>query len=91
VDAGAAKAVAEKNASLLPKGVTGVEGSFDIGDVVAVHDPDGNEIARGVALYDHREAARIMGLHSGEIAGILGYTNGSTLVHRNDMVLKDSA
>jgi glutamate 5-kinase len=86
VDAGAAKAISERNASLLPRGVTGVEGSFDIGDVVAVLDPAGGEIARGVALYDSRETAMIMGCHSDEIAGILGYTNGMTVIHRNDMV-----
>lgn len=86
VDAGAARAIVEKHASLLPRGITGVEGTFDIGDVVAVQDPEGSEIARGVALYDHHETTRIMGRHSDEIAGILGYTNGSTVVHRNNMV-----
>lgn len=85
VDAGAAKAVAEKNASLLPKGVTGSEGNFAAGDVVAVHDPRGEEIARGVTLYDHHELARIRGRKSDEIAGILGYTRGNTVIHRNDM------
>jgi len=86
VDAGAAKAISDRNASLLPKGITGVEGSFDIGDVVAVLDPSGEEIVRGVALYDSRETAMIMGRHSDEIDGILGYTNGTTVIHRNDMV-----
>lgn len=86
VDAGAAKAISDRNASLLPKGITLVEGSFDIGDVVAVLDPSGKEIVRGVALYDSRETAMIMGRHSDEIDGILGYTNGTTVIHRNDMV-----
>ena len=86
VDAGAAKAISDRNASLLPKGITEVEGSFDIGDVVAVLDPSGEEIVRGVALYDSRETAMIMGRHSDEIDGILGYTNGTTVIHRNDMV-----
>jgi len=85
VDAGAAKAIAEKNASLLPKGVTGVEGAFDIGDVITVIDPNGEEIARGVALYDSRDTTLLMGRHSNEIDGILGYTNGSAVIHRNDM------
>jgi len=86
VDAGAAEAIAEKHASLLPKGITAIEGHFDIGDVVAVQDPEGSEIARGVVLYDYHEAERIKGCHSDEIAGILGYTNGDTVIHRNDMV-----
>lgn len=86
VDGGAAKAISERNASLLPRGVIGVDGSFDIGDVVAVLDPEGGEIARGVALYDSRETGLIMGHHSEEIDTILGYTNGTTVMHRNDMV-----
>jgi glutamate 5-kinase len=86
VDAGAARAISEKNASLLPKGITGVEGNFETGDVVAVADPAGNEIARGVALYDSREIGRIKGHHSGEIVEILGYSKGTTVIHRNDMV-----
>jgi glutamate 5-kinase len=51
-----------------------------------VLDPSGEEIVRGVALYDSRETAMIMGRHSDEIDGILGYTNGTTVIHRNDMV-----
>ncbi len=90
VDSGAAKAIVEKNASLLPKGITGVEKIFDIGDVVAVEGPDGGEIARGVALYGSREIKKIMGRHSNEIDGLLGYTNGTTVIHRNDMVRKQN-
>jgi glutamate 5-kinase len=86
VDDGAARAIAEKNASLLPKGITGVQGSFEIGDVVAVVRPDGEEIARGVALYDSREIEKIMGHHSDDVCGILGCSKGTTVIHRNDMV-----
>jgi glutamate 5-kinase len=86
VDAGAAKAIEEKNASLLPKGITEIEGNFEIGDVVIVENPAGEEIARGVTLYDSHEIAKIMGNHSGEIASILGYSRGTTVIHRNDMV-----
>ena len=87
VDEGAVRAIEKKNASLLPKGIIGVKGTFDIGDVVKLIAPDGQEIARGVALYDYREIQKILGRHSGEIDNILGYTNGTTVVHRNDMVL----
>ncbi|MDP2982166.1 MAG: glutamate 5-kinase [Candidatus Latescibacter sp.] len=86
VDAGAAQAIVEKNASLLPKGITGVEGNFVIGDVVTVADPAGEEIARGVTLYDSYEIRKIMGNHSEEITAILGYNRGTTVIHRNDMV-----
>ncbi|MBN1291082.1 MAG: glutamate 5-kinase [Candidatus Latescibacteria bacterium] len=86
IDEGAAKAVCCKNASLLPKGITGVEKTFDIGDVVAVVNPDGEEVARGVTLYSSVEIRKIMGMHTDEIVGVLGYTNGNTVIHRNDMV-----
>ena len=86
VDEGAVRAIGEKNASLLPKGITGVEGNFEIGDVVAVITPDGEEIARGVALYNLLEIQKIMGRHSNEIDNILGYTNGTNIIHRNDLI-----
>ena len=86
VDEGAVNAIFKKNASLLPKGITGVEGTFEIGDVVAVIGPDNKEIARGVVLYDNREIQKIMGHHSNEIDKILGYDNGSTVIHRNGLV-----
>lgn len=89
VDDGAAKAIFKNNASLLPSGITGTEGKFDIGDVVAVIDPDAEEIARGAVLYDHREIKKIMGHQSGEIDDILGYDNGSTVIHRNDLIRKN--
>ncbi len=89
VDDGAAHAVSKKDASLLPKGITGVDGAFDIGDVIAVLDNGGHEIARGVALYDSREIAKIKGYHSTEIDDILGYDNGPNVIHRDDLVSKN--
>jgi len=86
VDNGAEQAISRRNASLLPKGVTGVEGAFDIGDVVAVINDAGEEIARGVVLYDHTEISRITGRHSDEIDAILGYSRGDTVIHRDDLV-----
>ncbi len=87
VDKGAVQAILEKNASLLSKGVTGIEGKFfKIGDVVSVMGPDKKEIARGVTQYDYHEIQKIMGHHSNEIDNILGYDNGSTIIHRNDLV-----
>ena len=63
-----------------------MEGVFEIGDVVTVSGPDGNEIARGVALYDSGEIRKIMGHHSNEIDTILGYDNGATVIHRDNLV-----
>jgi len=86
VDSGAAQAIETKNASLLPKGITGTEGHFDIGDVISVKSSDGVEIARGVTQYSYREIKKIMGHHSNEIDDILTYSNGATVIHRNELV-----
>jgi glutamate 5-kinase len=87
VDAGAALAVAEKNKSLLPAGVLGVRGVFDPGDAVSLIDPDGREIARGLARYGTRDAALLAGAKTGEIEERLGHHGGDELVHRDDMVI----
>ena len=72
VDQGAAKALASGK-SLLPAGVTRVEGSFERGDAVVIRNGDGVEIGRGLTAYDHEEAKAIIGRKSGEIEEILGY------------------
>lgn len=87
VDEGAARAIAERGASLLPGGITGVEGEFGIGHAVEIRDPRGARIARGVAAYSSGEVARIMGHRSDQIAGILGYTYADEVVHRDDMAV----
>jgi len=86
VDDGAAAALASGN-SLLPAGVTGVEGRFERGDAVAIRSCDGIEIGRGLVAYGHVEAAAIIGRKSSEIADILGYLGRPELIHRDDMTL----
>ncbi len=86
IDAGAARALAEGR-SLLPAGVTGVEGAFERGDPIAVRDADGREVARGLAAYGSGDAARIRGRKSREIEAILGYRGRDELIHRDDLVL----
>lgn len=86
VDAGAAKALAG-GASLLPAGATKVEGRFARGDLVVVAGPEGETIARGLAEYDHADAARIIGQRREALAEILGYAPRAALVHRNHMAL----
>jgi glutamate 5-kinase len=86
VDAGAVTAL-KAGKSLLPAGVRRVEGRFGKGDAVLVLDPAGREVARGLSRYDAAEAERIMGLRSDAIEGVLGYTEGPTLVHADDMAL----
>jgi glutamate 5-kinase len=86
LDPGAAQALAGGK-SLLPAGVTKVEGSFERGDAVIIRNGDGAEIGRGLAAYDHSDARAIIGRKSSEIEGILGYRGRPELIHRDDMVL----
>ncbi len=86
VDAGAVAALG-RGKSLLPAGVTAVEGAFRRGDPVDVLGPDGAVVARALAGYDASEARTIMGHRSDRIAGLLGYPGRAALVHRDDMAL----
>jgi glutamate 5-kinase len=87
VDSGAAAALASGK-SLLPAGVTRVDGSFERGDAVVIRNGEGIEIGRGLTAYDHAEAKAIIGRKSSEIADILGYLGRPELIHRDDMVLQ---
>jgi glutamate 5-kinase len=87
VDRGAAQALASGK-SLLPAGVTKIEGSFEKGDAVIIRNPEGVEIGRGLSAYDHSDAKAIIGRKSSEIADILGYFGRPELIHRDDMVLQ---
>ncbi len=86
VDAGAVRALMSGK-SLLPAGVTLVSGQFSRGDTVAVLDPGGREIARGLVAYDAADAVRIAGLKTAEIEAVLGHEARSAMVHRDDMVM----
>ena len=86
VDAGAARALLTGK-SLLPIGVTRVTGSFERGDAIAVLNPDGLEIARGLAGLDSDEARLVMGKRSDAVLELLGTGNRAALVHRDNMVL----
>ena len=88
IDAGAERALAG-GGSLLPVGVTGVEGSFERGDAITIATEDGREIARGLAEYSSSDARKISGRRSAEIESILGYAGRDVIVHRNDLVLLD--
>ncbi|MEK7246358.1 MAG: glutamate 5-kinase [Pseudomonadota bacterium] len=89
VDAGAVKALAAGK-SLLPAGITRVDGVFLRGDAVQVLEPSGREIARGLAAYSADEARRIAGHKSGEIESLLGYRGRDEMIHRDDLVLTGS-
>ncbi|MDP2257784.1 MAG: glutamate 5-kinase [Polaromonas sp.] len=87
VDAGAASKVRNEGKSLLPIGMTAVQGDFSRGDVIAVKDPDGTEIARGLANYSSPEASLICRKASSEFEKLLGYTGEPEMVHRTNLVL----
>jgi glutamate 5-kinase len=86
IDKGAADALS-RGKSLLPAGVTRIEGSFERGDAVVIRNGEGAELGRGLAAYDHEDARRIIGRKSSELAEILGYRGDPELIHRDDMVL----
>ncbi|RAL20946.1 glutamate 5-kinase [Lujinxingia litoralis] len=86
-DEGAASAVRERGASLLPIGVTGVEGSFEAGSVVELVDPRQQVFARGLVVYDADEIRSIAGLRSEAIEEVLGFTVFDAIVHRDNLVL----
>jgi glutamate 5-kinase len=88
VDHGAAEALAGGK-SLLPAGVTRVEGVFSRGDCVAICDERGAEIGRGLVAYDALHAERIRGRNSRDIAQILGMAGRAEMIHRDDMALAE--
>jgi glutamate 5-kinase len=86
LDAGAEKALMSGK-SLLPAGVTRLEGAFDRGDAVLIRGADGRELGRGLVAYTRAEAERIIGRRTAEIADILGFERADELIHRDDMAL----
>lgn len=87
VDAGAVVKVRDEGKSLLPIGMTSVQGEFSRGDVIAVRDDTGLEIARGLSNYTSAEARLICGKSSAEFERLLGYTGEPEMVHRTNLVL----
>jgi glutamate 5-kinase len=87
VDAGAAKAVRSGGRSLLPIGVTEVEGEFQRGDVIACLDPDRLEIARGLVNYSSAQTRQIARRPTGEIEAVLGFIEEPELIHRDNLVV----
>ena len=84
VDGGAEKAL-RAGKSLLPVGVTKVEGSFLVGDVVRILTDRGDEIARGIVNYTAKDARRIRGKQSTELTSILGVIGEPEIVHRDNL------
>lgn len=87
INAGAAEMLTRGGKSLLPAGVVDIDGSFAIGDLVAVLDENRREIARGLTSYSITELAVIKGKQSSEIESILGYKDYDEVIHRDNLVL----
>ena len=88
VDDGAARALKEKGASLLPGGVFDAQGDFARGDIIEIRHAGGQGtqvIGRGIVQYSARDIRRIARRHSRDIDAILGYNYGETVVHRDDL------
>jgi glutamate 5-kinase len=87
VDDGAGRALIGHGKSLLPSGVTGITGPFQKGDMVAVVDPGGKEIARGLTLYSSDDLDKIKGRKTSEIESVLGQKLYDEVIHRDYLVI----
>jgi glutamate 5-kinase len=87
LDPGAVRAVVDRRASLLPAGITKVDGRFTAGDPVDLVDESGNAVARGLVNYDATELPGLLGRSTVELAAELGRGYEREVVHRDDLVL----
>ena len=87
LDEGAVRAVVERRKSLLPAGVTAVEGEFESGDPVEIVGPDGVTVARGLVAYASDEVPELLGKSTKVLRAELGPGYDKELVHRDDLVL----
>jgi len=87
LDAGACRAIMDFGKSLLPAGVSGIEGEFEAGDAVTLRDVHGRDFARGLANYSSDEMRRIIGHQTHEIEAILGRKAVDEAIHRDNLVL----
>jgi glutamate 5-kinase len=87
VDDGAREVIMKEGKSLLPSGISDVEGEFDRGESVGCAGPDRKEFARGLVNYSSSEIRKIKGLKTSQIESILGYKYYDEVIHRDDLVL----
>lgn len=88
IDEGARTAICEHGKSLLPSGIIGVEGIFDVGDPVTCIDPNGVSLAKGLVNYGSQEIQKIMGLKSSKIEQVLGHKDYDEVIHRDNMAVE---
>jgi glutamate 5-kinase len=87
VNSGAVDALVERNASLLPSGVVGVEGSFQAGQVISIEDEQGHNVGRGISRFPSRDVLKILGLKSAQISNVLGKDARTEVIHRDNLVV----
>jgi len=87
LDEGAVEALLKKGRSLLPSGITQVEGTFEVGDAVLCLSADGKEMAKGLTNYNASEMIEIKGLRSAQIEETLGYKGMDEVIHRDNLVI----
>ena len=88
IDEGCAKAVRKAGGcSILPAGITAVEGQFEAGNTVSVVDMAGHELARGLSHYSSAELEQIKGAKTSEIEDKIGHKNYDEVIHRDDLVI----
>lgn len=89
VDDGAKNALTNRRVSLLPSGIVGVEGVFDVGDIVSITDVRGREFAKGIVNYSCSEVDKIKGMQTKDIEKILGYKDYNEVIYSGNIVLTE--
>jgi glutamate 5-kinase len=87
LDAGAVRALRTAGKSLLPVGVTAIEGKFARGDLAVCLDPNGVEVARGLVNYDAEQALLLIGKTTRRIEELMGPVDDPELIHRDNLVV----
>jgi glutamate 5-kinase len=87
IDDGAVTALRKQNKSLLPAGITKVDGEFERGDIINILNERGEKLACGISNYNSEDIAKVKGCHSDKIVELLGYEYGAEAVHKNNLVL----
>lgn len=87
LDDGAVKALTMQGKSLLPSGITKVEGDFEVGDCISCANKDGKRIAKGLTNYSSDDIERIKGKKTSEIEKVLGYKYSDEVIHRDNLAV----
>jgi glutamate 5-kinase len=87
LDDGAVKALTTRGKSLLPSGITGIQGRFNAGDAISCICPRGTKIAKGISSYSSKDLEKIVGKKTSEIEAVLGHKHADEVIHRDNLVI----